>query len=123
MSVVFTVVASEFTGNTLRVHGTAKLTNTVNYATGGDPFSLAGIDLIKASGLPFKVFIISGLAGQTNLFEYNYAPGTTLANGKLQVFTGAAAQTAMTELNAGAYPAGCLADILLVEILFLVRNS
>lgn len=96
------------------------------YATGGDTLDLAaafnspGMSLPVAS-LPLIVKIRSikpTSSAQTNLFEYNYVPGTTLQNGKVQVFTGAAAQTALTELSAGAYPAGVLADVIEIEAVF-----
>jgi hypothetical protein len=116
------VTGIEFTGNGLHVYGTIP-TPTGNYSTAGDTVSFAGIDQIKASGLPFRINIWSNKAGQTNLFIYNYAAGTSLANGKVQVFSGAAAQTGLTELSAGAYPAGVLADTLQFEIIYLTRNS
>jgi len=58
--------------------------------------------------------------GYAGLFEYQYAPGTTLANGTMQVFTGAAAQAALTELTAGNYPANVLNDAILAEALFVM---
>ena len=73
--------------------------------------------------LPAKVEIQSvrpkGAANSGNLFIYNYAPSTTLQNGTMQVFTGAAAQTALTELSAGNYPAGVTTDTIQGEGIFV----
>lgn len=104
------------------------LTLLGSYATGGDPFDLNAIFGLTAGGpgssnpsgsLPLKVELQSIKAtAQTALFLYNYVPGTTLANGTIQVYTGAAAQSGLAELNAGAYPAGVLADLIHCEVLF-----
>ena len=106
---------------------------TVNYAAGGDVLDLTQLFNLASSApgqniptfdLPVKVEIqsarLSGGANNANLFTYGYAPGTTLANGTMQVFTGAAAQTGLTELTAGAYPAGVLTDVIQAEVYFLV---
>lgn len=114
----------EKTGKMLRIYFSVTLTNgATNYPTGGETCDLT--TLFGTGGLPGYSFPTASLperveiqsvkpasAAQTNLFVYNYVPGTTLANGKLQVFTGAAAQTALTELSAGNYPAGVLADVI-----------
>lgn len=109
LAITISNVVATFT--TYEVYGT--ITPTGNYATGGDTLSFASQDQIKSSSLPTQVEIYSAhstTTPQTNMFVYNYAPGTSQANGKMQVFTGAAAQTALTELSAGAYPAGVTAD-------------
>lgn len=105
--------------------------NANPYVAGGDTLDLTqlfsalstapGLNL-PAIDLPAKIEIQSarpkGAANSANLFIYNWAPGTTLANGALQVFTGAAAQTALTELTAGNYPAGVLNDTIQAEAYF-----
>src|ERR1035441_9535222 len=104
---------------TFRLFFTATVTGT--YVTGGFTLDLTqlftataggpGASLITAAN-PLIVRIQSARPSsspQTNQFEYSYAPGTTAANGLCQIFTGAAAQTALTELSAGALPAGVLA--------------
>ena len=112
---------------TLRVF--FKVTPSGDYPTGGDPldltqlFGAGGIPglTLPTRSLPLKVTLISAkpaAAPQTNMFVYNFAPGTTLSNGTMQVMTGAAAQTALTELSAGAYPAGVLADTILGEAVY-----
>jgi hypothetical protein len=109
---------------TFRLFGTFKLTG--NYATTGDPFDILQLFTAAAGGpgasiltgsLPLKVEFQSVKSGaQANTFFYQYNPGTTLSNGTIQVFTGAAAQTGLTELSAGAYPAGVTADTISFEI-------
>lgn len=115
-----------------RVFG--KVTPSGSYATGGDTLDLSSSSLfsttasapgksLPSAGLPIYVRFWSAKSAaspQTNLFVYNFAPGTTNANGKMQVFTGAAAQTALTELSAGAYPAGVTADVIYFEAAFPV---
>jgi len=114
----------------IRVYFT--VTPSGSYAAGGDPLDLSLLNTALASGGPGGAPIPSGSlpiivrlrsaalasVAQTNMFEYNYAPGTTLANGKMQLFTGAAAQTALTEFTAGSYPAGVLADAIVGEAVF-----
>lgn len=114
------------TMKTFRIWATFKLTGV--YPTSGDPFDLTQLFALSAGGpgaslptgsLPLKVEFNSLKAGaQANTFVYQWNPGTTLLNGTIQVFTGAAAQTGLTELSAGAYPAGVLADTIQVEIVF-----
>lgn len=111
---------------TLHLWVTFKLTGS--YPTGGDPFDITQFFTATAGGpgasiptgaLPLKVeFTSQKPTAQTNLYVYNYLPGTTLANGTIQVYTGAAAQTGLTELSAGAYAAGILADVIQAEIVF-----
>lgn len=63
---------------------------------------------------------LAGGASSGNMFIYSFAPGTTLANGTMQILTGAAAQTALTELSAGQYPAGVLNDVIQGEAYFVM---
>jgi hypothetical protein len=68
----------------------------------------------------FQSSRLSGATGSAGLFIYQYAPSTTNANGTFQVFTGAAAQAALTELSAGAYPANVLNDVISGEAYFVM---
>lgn len=90
-------------GNMLALFGTIAATGS--YATNGDTLDLGPVAL--GTGLsnkqPIFVFIF-GVSG----FDYEY----DLANKKCRVRTGSAAQSALTELNAGAYPAGITADVI-----------
>jgi hypothetical protein len=58
--------------------------------------------------------------GYAGLYIYSYAPGTTLANGTMQIVTGAAAQSPLNELTAGNYPANVLNDTILAEARFVM---
>jgi hypothetical protein len=99
------------------------ITASGNYPAGGDTLDLTALFGVLSSApglslpsfeLPMDVDIKSwrpaGGANSGNLFLYQFCPGTTLANGTMQVLTGAAAQTALTEFTAGAYPAGVTTD-------------
>lgn len=112
-------------GRAYRIFFSFKLTGA--YVGGGDPFDF-GIAFVNAvlgpgftapGSLPEKVeFQSVATPGRNGLFVYQFVPGTTLANGTIQVFTGAAAQAALTELNAGAYPASVLSDVIEGEAIF-----
>jgi hypothetical protein len=109
-----------------------KVALTGSYVAGGVTFDLTTLFALAGSGpgksipssaLPAYIRFWSGqtaVAAQTGLYVYNFAPGTTLANGKLQLFTGAAAQSALTEFTAGVFPAGVLADVIYFEVAFPV---
>lgn len=117
----------------LRIFISVVLTNGATiYVAGGDPidltalFGTAGLPgySFPTASLPEKIEFQSnkptGSAQSAALFWYEYAPGTTLANGKIQVYTGAAAQSGGTELTAGNYPAGVLGDVIEGEIVIPV---
>lgn len=107
--------------------------NANPYVAGGDTLDLTQLFSLLSSApgnsLPtFETvakcevasFRPAGGASSANLFLYSFAPGTTLANGTLQVYTGAAAQTAPTELSAGNYPAGVLNDVIQGELMVVM---
>lgn len=97
-------------GSQLIISGSIALSG--NYGSGsshGDTLSFLGFDLIKSSYPPLRVeFFETPAAGASaSGFVLQFNPGTTQGNGVLQVFTGAAAQSPLTELTQGsAYPAG-----------------
>jgi hypothetical protein len=105
--------------------------NANPYVAGGDTLDLTQLFALASSApgevLPTfsqvaKVEIGSFRAapGTANEFVYQYCPGTNLQNGTMQVLTGAAAQTALTELTAGNYPAGVLNDVIQAEAMFVM---
>jgi len=104
------------------------ITASGSYPANGDTLDLTALfalaagapgSMVPTAALPLKVDIKSNKGtAQANLFVYNYLPGTTLANGKMQIYTGAAAQTGLTEFAAGAYPAGVTGDVIQGEVLF-----
>ena len=86
-----------------------------NYAAGGDTLDWTKLlDALKTGYLPVQVqmFSQSASAGHPG-YTYYWRPGTTLANGKMQVMNGTA------ELGAGAYPAAILADTIAFAATFL----
>lgn len=117
-----TITFVETTQDAIHVHGTLAVgASPLTYATKGITLSFAGLDLIKSSSAPIKVYIMSQAPagyGAANMYEYSFNPGTTQANGLMQIFTGAAAQTALTELSAGAVPAGVSGDTIVFEAIF-----
>jgi len=112
---------------TLHIFFKVTLTNgATNYAAGGETLDLT--QLFGSAGLPGYSFPTASLPEKVELqsvqtpgvptqFEYQYVPGTTLANGKIQVFTGAAAQSGLAELANGNYPAGVLGDTIEGELI------
>lgn len=105
--------------------------NANPYVAGGDTLDLTQLFGLLAGSPGQVVPSFEGVAkvelqsvhsapGAANAFVYQYCPGTSLANGTLQVFTGAAAQTGLTELTAGNYPAGVLADTIQGEAFFVM---
>ena len=84
--------------------------NAGTYATPGIPVSFSGLVAAPGSPLEIRIFSVAdpGVAG---LFVYHYAPDADDQNGgTFQIFTGAAAQAALTELSNGAVPAGVTGD-------------
>jgi hypothetical protein len=76
---------------------------TDTYTTGGITCDLtqAG-NLAMTSTLPISVWIYSNkVQPTTNQNSYQYVQGTTQANGKLQIFVGAAEKTNAQAMNAG----------------------
>lgn len=91
---------------------TGSIALTGNYATHGDTLNLSKSSLpISISSVPsFALVTESPAAGvSASGYSFNYAVGTTLANGALQVFQNAASGSPDAEFPAGAYSAGLLA--------------
>ena len=101
------------------------------YAAGGIPIDFtqlfAALAAAPGASLPTNaapltpVSLESSLSpGAANLYVYHFVPGSPSnpSNGKVQILTGAAAQTGLTELTAGALPAGVTADIISGKVTF-----
>lgn len=93
------------------------------YVTGGLALTFAGFDQLKAGGVPILVMIQSAKAAaspNTAAYIYQYAPGTTIANGKLQIFVqDAVAGNPLAEMaNNTAIPAGVSGDTIAFTALF-----
>lgn len=107
MAIAVAVTSVDNTQNQLIVDGT--LTLSGNYVAHGDAINLTGFDAIKAQSAPTRIEVYEQPAAGVSAsgFVLEGVPGTTQANGVLQVFeTGAAASNPLSEMAAGAYPAG-----------------
>ena len=84
------------TQHNIVAYGTIAVTaSTATYATGGVVLDFSKLG-ISSSYPPFLVTIKSEplvASPATAEYIYTFLPGTTLANGKLQIYTGAAAQS------------------------------
>lgn len=112
MSVAVAVTQVDQTTHHFIVYANLTLTGNYGEAAGdGDIVDFTGIDAIKASQPPDWSEIKDGqAAGNTPYgYSYNFAPGTSLANGKLQVMNQvtAAAKTGAVQFTEGdAYSTG-----------------
>ena len=113
--VLFTIAVS---GNYSAGGDTLDLTQLFNLASSAPGDTLPTIDAVAK--VEIQSFRAQGATGSAGLYVYSYAPGTTLANGTMQVFTGAAAQSPLTELSAGAYPANVANDVIQGEAYFVM---
>ena len=116
--------AIENTQKSVWVRGSVSIgASPLTYTTGGITMSFTAIlEQIKSDLVPTYVRVWSQPAAASaaaNQYVYTFLPGTTLANGVLQIFTGAAAQTALTELSAGAIPSGVSGDTIVFEGVFV----
>jgi hypothetical protein len=107
MAIAVAVTGVDNTQKQLIVDGT--LTLSGNYVAHGDAIDLTGIDLIKSQLPPTRIQVYEQPAAGASASGYVLVgvPGAAQNNGVLQVFeTGAAASDPLSELAAGAYPAG-----------------
>jgi hypothetical protein len=115
-----TVTFNDATQGLLHVLGTVAIgADPLTYSAKGLVMSFAG--KVETGAAPVACRVQSAVAagsGATALYVYNFNPGTTAANGKLQIFTGAAAQSALAELADGAIPAAVHGDTIVFEAWF-----
>jgi len=105
LSTVTVTVQKSWMGDVYNVLGTIAISASPGtYPASG--FTLPLNDPLIKAGRPPLFVIVQGIAG----YVYVYVNGTTSANGKLLILTGAAAQSALTEFTAGAVPAGVSGD-------------
>lgn len=122
MALSINILSTDRSTNALRVYGT--IVATGSYTTGGVALSFAGFDQIKSDTVPFFVSVQSQASAGASGFEYRFVPGTTIANGKLQVFgqqptSATGGIIALSELAAAAFPAGVTGDNILFEAVFI----
>jgi hypothetical protein len=97
---------------------TLDLTQLVSLAGGAPGASLPTFEAVALVTIQSaRGKLATGYAG---LYEYSYAPSTALNNGTMQIFTGAAAQSPLTELAAGNYPANVLNDVIIGHAYFVM---
>lgn len=82
------------------------------YVTGGIVMNFA-VPNVKATRTPIFVDV-NGTSG----YQYQYIPGADATSGLLKILTGAAAQSALTELSAAAIPAAVSSDIITFQATF-----
>jgi hypothetical protein len=80
--------------------------DTLNFTTMTNPSFVANANVAKIPSVADVVFQ-NGAGG----YDFDFVPGTTLANSKIKIFS-----AANTELAAGAYNAALTGDTLNVEI-------
>jgi hypothetical protein len=113
-----------------------QITPTGNYTAGGDTLDLTQIFNINSSApgetlptieLAAAVVIFSqrpqGATGNGFNYDYKFSPGTTLANGTMQVYTAtSSAQTGFAEITGAptAYPANVLNDTIYARCTFFM---
>ena len=105
MALAFTLVDTWDDGKRIHVSGTA--TASGNYSTGGDTLDLSQFPVVAATQPPVQgTAWMDGLAG----YDYVFAPGSAMNNGKVKIFQQGAGAGAFPELAAGAYPAAITGD-------------
>ena len=115
-----TVTKVDTTQAGLIAYGTLAVSG--NYVAHGDPVDFSGMaasnpgincDLIKTQQPPDVVDIYEKPAAGVSAsgYVYIFAPGTTTANGVMQVFQSAGSAAPQAELGAGAYPGGVPATL------------
>jgi hypothetical protein len=101
---------------TVKVFGTVAIgASPLTYTAKGLVMDFSSIPEIQSIEAPLEVRIFSSQpagSGATAMYVYNFNPGTDPSDGKLQIFTGAAAQSALAELSNGAIPAGVSGDVI-----------
>ena len=88
------------------------------YATGGLVMDFATMTLppghsLPVNSVPKRVRIFSNKTGTTSAYVYEYAPGTTISNGKIKAVAGA-----LAEHSAAAVAAAVSGDTIAWEAFF-----
>ena len=101
--VVATVTSIDFTASQFIVNGT--ITTSGNYVTTGDPLDLSTIG-VPSSTPPTSanVFEIAPAGASQSGWEYKFDPGSTQANGRVEVFNGTTQYTGASAYS-GTIPA------------------
>jgi hypothetical protein len=116
-----TVTSTDITQQNEIVYGTIAIgASPLTYPTHGLAMSFAGSDVIKSSSVPTEVDVWSEPAPGVSPsgYQYQYVRGATRDAGLLAILTGAAAQSALAELSAGAVPAAVSGDVIRFKAVF-----
>lgn len=105
-------------GKLLEIYFTIAASNAPNnYPAGGDILDLTLMlnnlqgFMFTTSAIPVQVYLQSQSAANGHSgYLYSYRPGTTLKNGKMQVFGVGLASNPLAEIAPGNYPASVLTD-------------
>lgn len=107
MALTFSLVDTWDDGK--RVHVTGTVAASGNYTTGGDTLDLSEFSLVASTQPPIQgTAWMDGLAG----YDYVFAPGPAMNNGKVKIFQQGSSAGAFPELAAGAYPSAITGDTL-----------
>ena len=104
---------------TITYYGTVAIVGSGNYVAGGIPVTTPKAVITPPIGQNSPYADRTPVVAQLNSaagsgFQYAYNPTTQ----KMQIFTGAAAQSPLTELSAGALPGGVTGDTIQFEMIF-----
>jgi|ERR1700674_2388185 len=104
------------------VYGTIVATGSYPAYTGsgGDTVDLTLVKPpIPTTRIPIQVSLTSQSPAGMSGFTYLWRPGTTLANGRVQVQVAGTTGNPHQELAAGAYPASVLSDVIVFCAVFV----
>jgi hypothetical protein len=105
MALTFTLLDTWDDGK--RVHVTGTTAASGSYTTSGDTLDLSQFPLIASTQAPIQgTAWMDGLAG----YDYVFAPGSAMNNGKVKIFQQGASAGPFAELAAGAYPSAISSD-------------
>jgi hypothetical protein len=113
MALAFNLVDTWDDGKRIHVAGTVVASGS--YTTGGDTLDLSEFPIVGSTQPP-----ITGTAWMDGLAAYDYvfAPGSALNNGKMKVFQQASGAGPFAELGAGSYPSAITGDNITIYAIF-----
>jgi hypothetical protein len=106
-AVVGTITNVDSTRDTFVVYGTVTLSSSYPASSAGDTLSFAGFDQIKSSSAPLWVDLVEQpstvSATAPSGIWWEFAPGTTQANGKLVALVSGSSGSAAQQLGNVTY--------------------
>jgi hypothetical protein len=105
MALTFSLVDTWDDGKRIHVSGTVAASGS--YSTGGDTLDLSQFPIVASTQAPIQgTAWLDGLAG----YDYVFAPGAAMNNGKVKIFLQGTSAGAFPELAAATYPGAITAD-------------